>query len=258
MTLNYAVKRAGVVIAQLGVVVLVIWLWGVLSGHDILDPVYFSSPSQVWHELKDWYADGSLWHNLGDTMRVFAIGYVAGTVLGIVIGVLIGAVGWLRELTEPFLAFFNAMPRLILLPLLVVWFGFGVLPKVVLVMAVIVLMVALNVASGLREVRSDLLDSAKLKGAGTLALLQHVYIPSVALWVTSTARVTVGYAFNAAIAAEFIGANTGLGYLMYLSQSNFQPEGIWAALILTVVVAIVMDGLLALVEHRATRWMPVS
>jgi NitT/TauT family transport system permease protein len=162
----------------------------------------------------------------------------------------------MRELAEPFLAFFNAMPRLILLPLLIVWFGFGLLPKVLLVITVIVLMVALNVAAGIREVRTDLLASVRLKGASRTDLLRHVYIPSVALWVTSTARVTVGYAFNATIAAEFIGASTGLGYLMYLGQSSFQAQVIWAALLLTLVVAVIMDALLAVVEARATRWMP--
>jgi NitT/TauT family transport system permease protein len=258
MTLRYALQRGTVILAQLATVALVIWLWAILSDHQVLDPVYFSSPAKVWDQLGTWVSNGSLWGNLGSSLKVFIIGYAIGTSGGIVLGVLIGTVGWLGELAEPFLAFFNAMPRLILLPLMIVWFGFGLLPKVLLVITVIILMVALNVAAGIREVRSDLLASVRLKGASRAGLLRHVYIPSVALWVTSTARVTVGYAFNATIAAEFIGASTGLGYLMYLGQSSFASQVIWAALLLTMVIAVIMDALLAVVEARVTRWMPTT
>lgn len=258
MTLRHALQRGTVIVAQLAALALLIWLWAVLSDHKVIDPVYFSSPAKVWKQLEGWVSDGTLWGNLSDSLKVFIIGYAIGTAGGIVLGVLIGTIGWLRELAEPFLAFFNAMPRLILLPLLIVWFGFGLLPKVLLVITVIILMVTLNVAAGIREVRTDLLANVRLMGASRTDLLRHVYIPSVALWVTSTARVTVGYAFNATIAAEFIGASTGLGYLIYLGESSFQAQVIWAALLLTLAIAVIMDALLAVVEARVTRWMPTT
>jgi NitT/TauT family transport system permease protein len=258
VTLRYALQRLSVIVAQLGAVVVFVLLWKLGTDHKVLDPVYFSTPSQVWDQLRTWFSSGTIWHDIADTLEVFIVGYVIGTALGVVLGVLIGTLSWLRQVAEPFLAFFNAMPRLILLPLLIVWFGFGFTPKIVLVVAVIVLMVTLNVAAGLREVRVDLLSNARLMGAGRLELVRHVYAPSIALWVTSTARVTVGYAFNATIAAEFIGANKGLGYLMYYGQSIFQVKEIYAALAITVVIAIVMDGILAIVENRATRWMPAT
>ena len=104
----------------------------------------------------------------------------------------------------------------------------------------------------------DVLDNAKLMGAGPLQLVQHVYVPSIGLWVLSTARLTVGYAFNATIAAEFIGANKGLGFLLALGQNSTNAVQVWGALTVTVVLAIIIDTLLAAVESRATRWMPAS
>jgi NitT/TauT family transport system permease protein len=255
MTRKYVLQRAAVLAAQIAAVVLFLWLWQIASDHKVIDPVSFSKPTAIWHILRQWISSGYLWPNLRSTVMIFVEGYVIGTVAGIVLGVLLGTQRWLRELSEPFLAFFNALPRLVLLPLLIVWFGFGSEPKVVLVVTVILLMVALNVASGIREVRPDLLNQARLMGAGPAELVRDVFLPSVGLWVTSTARVTVGYAFNATIAAEFIGSSKGLGYLIYDAQATYQSSQIYAALAVTVVIAIVLDSLLAVVENRATRWM---
>ncbi|HEX3842111.1 MAG TPA: ABC transporter permease [Acidimicrobiales bacterium] len=258
MTAKYALQRGLIALAQVATVVVFLVLWQLASEHHVLDPVFFSKPTDMWHQLLLWKRTGVLWKNIVDTMTVFLVGYVAGTVLGIVLGIVIGTMTWAREIMEPFLAFFNALPRLILLPLLIVWFGFGLEPKFILVISVIILMVALNVAAGLREVKVDYLNNARLAGATKFDLVRHVYIPSVSLWVTSTARVTVGYAFNAAIAAEFIGANKGLGFLMYLGLSNTEAVQIWTALGVTVILALVIDFILAGVETRATRWMPAA
>jgi NitT/TauT family transport system permease protein len=255
MRWKYRLQRAALLSAQIAAVVLFLWLWQTASDHKVIDPVFFSKPTAIWKVLRNWVSSGYLWPNLRSTVMVFVEGYLIGTVAGIVLGVLLGTLRWLRELSEPFLAFFNAMPRLVLLPLLIVWFGFGAEPKVILVVTVILLMVALNVASGIREVRPELLNQARLMGAGPAELVRDVFLPSIGLWVTSTARVTVGYAFNATIAAEFIGSSKGLGYLIYNAQDTYQAPEIYAALAVTVVIAIVLDSLLAVVENRATRWM---
>jgi len=256
MTSRNALERVFIITAQIVAVGAFLICWQMASEHHVIDPVYFSEPTAIWDQLRTWYNTGVLWQNTRATLYVFLVGYVVGTGLGIILGIVIGTLGWFRDVTSPFVAFFNATPRLVLLPLFIVWFGFGFLAKIILVISVIVLMVALNVAAGLREVRVDVLNNARLMGAGSGQLVRHVYWPSVALWVTSTARVTVGYAFNAAIAAEFIGANTGLGYLIVVGQTQFQVTQIYAALAITVIIAIAADLLLAAIENRATRWMP--
>jgi NitT/TauT family transport system permease protein len=258
MTRRYLLQRSSLVLAQIVTVVLVLLLWERASNSGSIDPVFFSRPSAVWQQIKDWASDGTLWDSIATTMRVFLYGYVIGTGLGILVGIVLGTMRWVREVFEPFLAFFNAMPRLILLPLLIVWFGFGIAPKVILVVAVILFIVALNVAAGMSEVRADLLNNAKLMGASRLQLVRHVYAPSIGLWVLSTARLTVGYAFSATIAAEFIGANEGVGFLLSLGQSSTSAVQVWAALTITVVLALAIDLILALIEHRVTRWMPAK
>lgn len=255
---KYLAVRLGVAAVQLAAVVAFLLLWEWLSNTDRINVAYFSKPSAVWDQLQTWFSDGSIWEHLRQTMRIFLIGYLIGTLSGIALGVLIGTVTIVREVAEPFLAFFNAVPRLVLLPLFVVWFGFGDQPKILLVVTVILVMVTTNVAAGIREVPRELVDNARLMGASKAGLLREVYIPSIVLWITSTARVTVGYAFNATIAAEFIGASVGIGYLIFFGQASFQAQQIYAGLAMAVVIAAIVDTLLRLLEKRATRWMPSS
>jgi NitT/TauT family transport system permease protein len=251
-----ALQRIGVFIIQVGLVALVLVLWQVASTHKIIDPVFFSSPRAVWNEIYAWFKTGSIWPNLGATLIEYALGYLIGTAIGVILGIAIGVSVPIREYTAPFLAFFNSMPRLVLLPLFVVWFGFGYTPRIFLVVSVIVVIVTISVGRGLQEVREDLIFDAKIKGAGRAQLIRHVYTPSIVLWVLSTARVTMGYAIDTAVAAEFIGATAGLGYLIYYGEAQVRADEIFGALALVVTIAFIVDRCLAVVEKRSLRWMP--
>jgi NitT/TauT family transport system permease protein len=238
---------------QLGALALVLLLWQHGSDSGRINRGFWSSPTDVWTTLRLWL-DGTLIRALGGTLRGFAVGYLIGTGVGIALGVVLGVSRWAREIGEPFLTFLNAMPRLVLFPLLIVWFGFGFTPRYIFVALVIVVLVAINVAAGFREVRQDLISAVRIYGANPWEVVRHVYLPSVTLWVTSTARVTVGYALNAAIVSEFIGASEGLGYLIANGQATFRPAYIFAALAATVVVALVVDSALLLAERRVAPW----
>lgn len=251
---SHRLIRVTVFFAQVGAVCLVLWLWQRSSDSGSINRGFWSSPTQIAATLGDWYRDGTLFRAVVSTLQAFAIGYVIGVGLGVMLGLIIGVSRWAREIVEPFLAFFNAMPRLVLFPLLVVWFGFGFTPRYIFVAIVIVVLVTINVAGGLRETRQDLINAVRLYGGGVWQVTRHVYLPTVALWVTSTARVTVGYALNAAIVSEFIGGSLGLGYQIAYGQATFRPSYIFAALAVTVAVALVLDSVLSIAERRVTPW----
>ncbi|HSY15743.1 MAG TPA: ABC transporter permease [Jatrophihabitantaceae bacterium] len=253
---SYWLQRGLVAIAQIAAVVLFLVLWQQAADHKVIDVFFYSKPGDIWNQIRSWYDAGTLGGDIGATLVVLSVGYVVGVAAGVVIGVVTGAFQWVGELFDPFLVFFNAVPRLMVMPIFIVWFGFGYRPQIYLVVTVIVFQIAVNVQGGLREVKAELLQNARVMGASRLDLIRHVYVPSVAIWISATARVTVGFAFQATIAAEFVGASKGLGYQVVLGQGTQNVQAIFAAILIMVIVAVVIDAALAGVEHRATRWMP--
>jgi NitT/TauT family transport system permease protein len=265
MTRRYVIDRTLLTLAQVGATVLALYLWQLGADHNVINPLFFSKPTAIWDFLKLWASSNqpaghstntTLWQDLESTLVVFGLGYVIATGIGIVMGLLIGAVALVREVLEPFIAFMNAMPRLALLPILLVVFGFGQVAQIILVILVCVFMVMVNIATGVQDIRSDLLNNARMLGAGRLELIRHIYLPSLTIWVLSTARVTIGYAVQAAIAAEFIGAARGLGFRFSDAQSRFRSDEMFAAFAVVLLLALAVDIVLGRVEKRTTRWMP--
>jgi NitT/TauT family transport system permease protein len=242
--------------AQLAFVVALIAVWQWASSTGRIDAFFFGTPSEIWHLLRSWASDGSLAEDVRSTVVLLGVGYLVGLAIGIALGCLIGLWRPARDVLEPYLIFLNAVPRIILYPFLVVWLGFGLAPKVVSIVLVMVTAVTINIAVGFKEVQGEYLSNMRAMGASRLDLALHVYVPSLALWVLSTCRITFGFAFQAAIAAELIASTAGLGFRIVDGQSKLNVNMIYAALAVIVVLAVVMDAVLSQIERRATRWMP--
>ena len=244
--------------AQLAFVALVIGLWYQGSDAGWLDHFVFGSPSETWAQIRTWARDGTIATSSIATLRVLLIGWAVGMGAGVVFGTMMGLSDILKRIFDPYLAFFNGMPRLILYPFLAISLGFGLTSKVIFVALVIFVLVATIVTSGFAEVDKDVLENMQVMGAGMSGLLREVYAPSLAIWIISSARLTMGYAFQAAIAAEFVGATSGLGYLTQIGRERLDVNQVWASLFVLVIIAFVLDGAISLVDRRVLRWMPAA
>jgi NitT/TauT family transport system permease protein len=247
--------RARLIASQLAFagLLVVAWQWASMTGWA--DPSFVGAPSDVVGRLVEWLDDGTLFLHAGSTLSVLLAGFVAGTLAGVALGILVGRSAVAREVLEPFLIFFNGMPRLILQPFFVVWLGFGFAPKVALVIAVIIVVVAVNVATALQHLDRDLVANVRVLGAGVGAMTRHVYLPSLSVVLLATSRANIGFAFQAALVSEFVGTSSGLGFLIVKGQNNFDVDTIWAALVVVVVLSTLLDLAIRQVEVRATRWM---
>ncbi|GAB7007525.1 ABC transporter permease [Nocardioides sp. AN3] len=243
-------------LGQLAVVVSIFGLWSFLARVGVLDPFSFGTPSETLSTLGTWLRDGTVLESALSTLRVLLAGWIIGTIIGMLLGTLLGLSSFASRVASPFLAFFNGMPRLILYPFLAIWLGYDLTSKVTLVALVILVPVTLVVATGFREVDEDLVNNMRLFGAGLPQLIKDVYAPSLASWLLGSARVTLGYAFQAAIAAEFVGATVGLGYLVVRGQFDLNVNEIWAALFVVVLLAWLLDLVVSAADRRLLRWMP--
>jgi NitT/TauT family transport system permease protein len=236
------------------VVVVLLWQWASTSGH--IDPFFFGRPTKIWDQLTTWWDDGSMTASLRSTATLLVVGFLAGLLAGSVLGALLAFSRLARDVLEPFVVFLNAVPRIILYPFLLVWFGFGLTPAVVIIVVVMLPTVAIGVEAGFKDVEGAYLANMRALGAGRIDLALHVYVPSLALWLLSTCRVSFAFAFQAAIVAELLASTQGLGFLVVQGESHFDVNAMYAAMVLVVLLAIVADAILSAMEHRATRWMP--
>jgi NitT/TauT family transport system permease protein len=245
---------------QLAVLVVVLggWQWAASSGH--LDPVLFGKPSGVVSRLHTWIRDGTAIGSLGQqvevTLKEALMGFAIGTALGILCGIALGRVRFLAEVFGPFIKVFNSIPRIVLGSIFVIMFGLGLESKVLLVIVLVFFGVFFNAFQGTREVDRNFIANMTILGASKWQVTRHVVLPSAFTWIVASLHVSFGFALIGAIVGEFIGAQNGLGVLIKYAQGTFDANGVWAAMVIMAVVALVAEFLITRLERRLLRWRP--
>lgn len=256
-------RRRMLIWAARGVaLVLVFGSWQLLTTRKIVDPFFWGQPSGIVRQLIDWFrhgtAYGSIWLQIWVTMKEAVLGFAAGVMAGVVTGVLLGQVRFLSEVVSPFIKVVNAIPRIVLGSLFTVALGLGSTPKVALAAVLVFFVVFFNAFQGVREVDRNLLANARVLGASRLAVTRHVVLPSALTWIIASLHVAFGLAIIGAIVGEFLGAQKGLGLVIANSQNNFNPNGVFGAMLIIAVLALTAEGLIGLLERRLLSWRPPS
>jgi NitT/TauT family transport system permease protein len=252
------VQKIAWIIGRLTIVVAFLLLWQVSVQLDWVDRFFFSSPVEIYGILKEWLHNGIILPNLVLTLMEAVLGFLIGVVLGTALGFIFAFMPRVAAVFDPIMVMLNAFPRLTLAPLFIVWFGFGMTPKVVLVAAFIVFICFFNTYRGLREVDPELIDRARLWGASRWALARYVYLPAAISWIISGLRASVGFALIGAVVAEYIGGDAGIGFLIMQGQHRLRMREVLAGLALLLVIAFFIDLLLRYFEARTLRWKPAA
>ena len=246
-----------------GVRLLLVALWlgsWELAARTVIDPFYYSMPSRIWTRLVGWFADGtsqgSIWANISITLQEAVLGFVVGTLAGVVLGVLLGRSRFAAEVLAPFIKGANAIPRIVLASLFVIWFGLGMTSKVATAFVLVFFAVFFNAFQGAREVDRVLVDNARILGASRWDLMRTIILPSATSWILASMHVAFGFALIGAVVGEFTGADKGMGLLIAHSQGNFDAAGIYAGMLIVTVVALVAEWLITRLEARLTGWRP--
>ncbi len=228
--------------------------WEGLARTGVLDPFYAPPPSRVVGVLVSLFADGSIWTHLQATFTAALAGLALGLLAGVVLGFAAALVPLLSELLEPVMILFNAIPRVILAPLFVIWFGIGLGSKIAVAFLLVAVLTFFAVYSGIREVDARLVERVRTLGGGRWVLLREVYLPSVTSWVMSNLKVAVGFAFTGAVVGEFVAASRGLGYLLAFAQSQFNAALTLALIVLIMAFVLLLFALAGGLERRLLHW----
>ncbi len=250
MTLNpqYAWVRRLIALA----IFLAIWEAAARAG--MLNPIYVPAPGKIWLALVELFGDGRIWPHLEATFGAALGGLALGIVVGIALGILAALVPLIAELLEPIMTLLNAIPRVILAPLFVIWLGIGIASKIALAFILVTVVIFFTVYTGIKQVDRKLVERIVTLGGGRLTLARHVYLPSVAAWVLGNLKVAVGFAFTGAVVGEFVAASRGLGYLLGFAQSTYNSALMLALVLLIMVVVLIIFAVAGKLEKYLLRW----
>lgn len=255
------VVRHRVIVNVLRVVVLVVVLgaWE-LAARKWIDPFFFGQPSGVATQLRTWIEhgtpQGSLWTQVGVTVKETIYGFLIGVALGVGFGIVLARVQIVNDVIGPYIKIFNSFPRIVFGSILTIWLGLGSASKVWLAVILVFFVVFFNAYQGVREADAGLVSNARLLGANRWRVMKDVVVPSALSWIITSLHVALGFALIGAIVGEFLGASEGLGLMIATSQSTFNPNGVFAAMLILAVVALIIEGLVTLIERPLMKWRP--
>jgi ABC-type nitrate/sulfonate/bicarbonate transport system permease component len=218
--------------------------------------MFFTTPSQVAGTLWTMFSTGTIWTPLGVSASGFALGLVLSIVVGLPLGVLIGRSKNLNAMLDPFITAFNATPRLVFLPLVMLWLGLGLWSKVSIVFIGAVFPILINTYEGVRNADKLLINVVRSFGASEWDIARLVVIPNAMPYIVAGLRLAIGRAVLGVVVAEFFGSEQGLGVIMVQAAGRYQVDVVFAGLIVFAVLSLIMTAMVQVLEHRLSRWRP--
>jgi len=242
---------------QLLLTIVVLGAWELLARAGVIDQFFFPLPSDIFQTVWLWVSSGFVFPHLWVTMQEAILAFLVGAAVGLLLGFILARVRFLERLLDPFLQMFNALPRVVLAPIFLLWFGLGIWSKVAFGFTLVFFIVFFNTLEGVKSVDRVLVDNAKMLGASERQLLRHVFIPSALTWIFSSLHISVGFAITGAVVGEYLGASGGMGYAIAQAQGVFDTKGVFAGMFILMIVVLIIDLLVNRLERHLLRWRPV-
>ncbi|HTK29945.1 MAG TPA: ABC transporter permease [Vicinamibacterales bacterium] len=247
-------SRSVVFAARAAIAIVVVGAWeGAVRLHAV-DPFFVGQPSAIARRIADWVAAGSIWGHLFVTLEEAFGGLVLGAALGIGLGFVLARRPMAARIADPFITMLNAVPRVVLAPLFLLWFGLGIWSKVALAVTLVFFVMFFNTYQGVREADPVLLANVRMLGATERQLARHVLFPSALTWIFSSLQTSLGFAMVGAVVGEYLGAARGLGYMIAQAEGTFDTTGVVAGMIVLAAVVVAASAAVTRLERWLLRW----
>jgi NitT/TauT family transport system permease protein len=209
-------------------------------------------PSVVWQAFMK--ARGPILEHSLATLAVTLVGFAIAVVAGLLLGTLVGWSRTIYDALNPVLVGFNSIPKIAIVPILVIWFGVGTVPAVLTAFLISFFPIMVNVATGLATVEPELRDVLRALGANKAQIVIKVGIPRAMPYFFASLKVAITLAFVGSVTSEIVASNLGVGYLMIAASGKFDTPLAFAGLIIIAGLGVAMYELFAAIERRTTRW----
>ncbi len=245
---------ARIAVARIAVLLGFLVVWE-LAGR-LIDATWTSAPSLIAVQLADWARDGLAWH-VAVTLSEMAIGLAIGVPGGILLGLWLGRSPLPASLLRPFIVALNSVPVVALAPILIMWFGLGMEPKIALVALVSFLLLFFNTFAGAQAVDPDWIAALELMGATRREQFRKAVAPACVTWIFAGLKNALPYALIAATIGEMMVARAGLGFLITSSSAVFDMTALYAVLVVLMLLGAAINTLTESSEAFMLRWRPV-
>ncbi|MER7274539.1 ABC transporter permease [Dactylosporangium sp. NPDC000244] len=247
-------RRERIVLGAVGVAA-VLGMWELAAELGWAKKSFSSSPSLVWHSMKDYFGPGGTgWSDIGASSQEFALGFAISVAIGVPLGILMGWYPRLDALVNPLVIFLNSSPRIAIAPLFVIWFGIGFQSKLWVVVLSAVVPVIVNARAGVVTIEPSLIAMSRSYGSSDLRVLRTVVLPGSIPAISSGLRLGIGAAWLGVVLAEFIASTKGLGFVVVTSANNFATDRLFVAVVVISALGMVATALLTQVERYFDRW----
>ena len=229
---------------------LVVWQWCVTA--FAIRPQVLPSPLRVLQQ--GWAFREQIWANTVPTVQVTAVGFAVSLALGWALAIAVDFSPWLRRALTPLLVASQTLPIIAIAPLLIIWFGFGLLPKVLVIALVTFFPVAVGLIEGFAATERPATNLLRSMGASRWQQFRYVRLPGALPSFFTALRIGITYAVTGAIFAEYVGATAGLGIFMNLQKNSFRTDLVLAAVLVTALLSVALFGLTHLVQRLVIPW----
>lgn len=231
-------------------------VWELIARTGLVNALFISSPTLVGQALHQLFAGGEIWTDLKVSGTEFITGYLTAAIVAIPLGL---AVGWYKRLywvLSPFIDTLNAVPRVTLLPLIVIWFGIGIWSKIVVVFLGAVIPMLINTFSGVKTNEERFLRVARSFGASEFRIFWTVILPGTVPFIFTGLKYAAGRALLGVVVGELYAATAGVGYLIAIAGNTFQTDKVFAGILIVMFTGLVTVEVLNRLERRFDAWRP--
>lgn len=239
---------------QLAVLGLLWGLWELAVKFEILDSVILKTPGAVLDYLKESWSSGELQRNTWATMSAVLLAFVLAAIIGVAGGVALGLMPRVDRVLSPFLDAINAMPRIALAPVFIVWLGIGMSAKVVLAVTIVVFIVLEGARAGVRSADTEILRLSAVLGINKRQLFVKVLLPVAVPSIFGGLRLGLIYSLLGVVGSEIIASQEGLGQLIAHYSGVFELQAVYGILLVLAAISAILNMLMAAVERWLLRW----
>ncbi len=228
--------------------------WQVAANLGWISAFLVGTPAGIWERFVSSLMDGSLLLNTGYTLWEALLGFVIGTAIGTVLGLSLWYSRWAAQLVGPFIVAINSVPKIALAPIILLWFGTGLISKVVLVVSMTAIVALIAAHQAAKDADKDLQALMFSMGGNKHQIFFGVVVPSSMPAIIANFRINVGFGLVGAVVGEFISSKYGLGNMIYTASSLFDLNSVWVGLFMLMLVGFVLYHAIDALERVALPW----